>query len=568
MFESPDEPHHWLNAQYIHSHLALPPYNSDYLEAPQAPLYYLLVAPLASPSDRPLILRHSYNENGLGFSFANMPHLQIDAPCPPHFFVNCSVDLHRYWPIRRVRLVTGILALVAVLFTALGAREATGSMSCAVAAGALMAFLPQFTFRGATVNNDSALVCFSSITTYFMIRMIMRGFELIPAICGAVVLALAFLSKINAAVLVPPFLGCILLTASEWRSRLRRASLLLLSGLIILPWVVRNKMVYGDFLGTGEIAQTVPLMLTPHSLTDPYFRTTFVDFLVRSFFGYFGWMYVRMPGPIYKGYLLVFAVGALGSLIVALVRRGKYLRCFLLLSTIFPLSLCLLVYINLTYPQPQGRLLYPSLSAVAVLTSLGLAALSRFRKYVVGLVVFGSMSVNVYALAKIIYPAYWGTKPIQIQSDANVTDSRMDEAWREPLQSSVHYSQSFIAEHEGLSGVDIKVAAKGDTSRALLHLSVSNSREGAPFATADIPVRTMSNRDAAAHIDFKPISNSAGKMYVVSMFVTQLSSPEEVMVPLSESDVYTKGQFFVDGKPIEHDAALRIFYSRPCWTCP
>jgi len=39
IFESPDEPHHWKNAEYIHSHWTLPPYNSDYLEAPQPPLY-------------------------------------------------------------------------------------------------------------------------------------------------------------------------------------------------------------------------------------------------------------------------------------------------------------------------------------------------------------------------------------------------------------------------------------------------------------------------------------------------------------------------------------------------
>ncbi|MFL6451847.1 MAG: ArnT family glycosyltransferase [Bryobacteraceae bacterium] len=568
IFESPDEPHHWLYTEYIHSHLALPPYNSEYLEAPQAPLYYLLLAPLAVHSERPLILRDPVDEKGLGFSFGNMPHLQIDGPCFPHFFVNCRADLHRYWPIRRVRLATGLLALVAVLFTALGVLELTSSMSSAIAAGALMGFLPQFTFRGASVNNDSALVCFSAVATYFMIRMIMRGFERGPAIWGAVAVALAFLSKINAAILVPPFLGCLLLSAPDWRTRFRRSSLLLLSGLIILPWILRNKIVYDDFLGASKIAQTVPLMVNPRPITDPYFRTTFVDLLVRSFFGYFGWMNIRMPGPIYKGYVLLFALAILGSAGVAVSRRGKYGNCFILLSTIPPLSLGFLLYLNLTYPQPQGRLLYPSLSAVVVLACSGLAAMSRLRMYVAALVVIGSMSVNAYALAKVIYPAYWAAKPMHTQSEPTIPGNLMNEAVRKTLMPGVSYAQSFVAEHAGLSGVEMKIATQGGRNRFSVQVSVSNAIASFPFATVEIPLDTLANPDASAHIDFRPVSNSAGKEYFLSIFVSALPTSGQVAIPLTRSDVYTKGQFFEDGKPVSKDADLRISYTRACWRCP
>src|ERR1035437_7602580 len=53
VFESPDEPQHWLNARYIHDYLRLPPYNATYYEGNQAPLYYIVMAPFAFPDSGP-----------------------------------------------------------------------------------------------------------------------------------------------------------------------------------------------------------------------------------------------------------------------------------------------------------------------------------------------------------------------------------------------------------------------------------------------------------------------------------------------------------------------------------
>lgn len=410
VFESPDEPHHWRNAQYIHSHFALPPYTPEYLEAPQAPLYYILVSPFASSTTVPPILKYGPNERYLGFSFANWPGIRINAPCWPHYFVNCPQDLHRYWPIRRTRLATAAIAMLAVLFTALAALELTARMATAATAAALIGFLPQFDFRGATINNDPAVACCSAIAVYFMVRMLKRGFELVPAIWCSVALALAFLSKVSAVVLVPAFLLCIWIASPNWPARWRRSTLLLLSGAIVLPWLVRNELVLGDLFGRAKMTQMVPMMLDKHSLTSPYFHTEFLRLTSLSFFGYFGWMDLKMPGSIYRAYLLLFAVAACGLLIVAL-RHRKYALIAAVVAVIPILSLGFLVYANLSYRQPQGRLLFPALSAIMLLVALGLGAVPGWRKYIAVVVVLGCLSIDVYALTKVVYPAYWLDKP-------------------------------------------------------------------------------------------------------------------------------------------------------------
>jgi len=567
IFESPDEPHHWRNAQYIHSHFALPPYNESYLEAPQAPLYYILISPLASSSPQPPILRNAEDEKNLGFSFGMMPNIQVDVPCPPHFFANCPADLNRYWPIRRARLATAVLSLVAVLFTALTVLEVTESISSAVIAAALIGFLPQFDFRGATVNNDAALVCFAALATYFIVRMVMRGFELIPALCGSVVIALAFLSKINAAVLVPVFAASICLTSYDWRTRIKRLGVLVLSGAIIAPWVLRNKAVYGDFLGSSRMPQVGSAWVVKRPITDIYFRTTFLQLTSRSFFGYFGWMSLRLPGLIYKGYAVLFLIALIG-LGFLVWKGGKHLRIVALLASIALLSLGFVVYANLTYPQAQGRLLFPALSAVMVLAALGLSAALRLRKYVAIAVVFGCLSVNVYALTRVVYPTYWGSKPVQTLFDLQIPDPLMKPAVSQALANGESYVQSFTAVHNGLAAVEVEVTSPEKPTKGSLCLSISTSNGGAPFASVDLQAATISTSPMYAHLNFPPISDSAGKQYFISLSSTGLAPSESLAVLRSESDIYSAGKLFIDGRATGQDAAFRTLYSRPCWTCP
>ncbi len=573
VYESPDELHHWKYAQYIHSHFALPPYTQDYLEAPQAPLYYVLIAPLASSMHPPPILQHPENEQYLGFRFNNMLRIRVDSPCLPHEFANCPGDARRYWPIQRARLATILLGLIAVLFTALATFEVTRNRSEAVIAAALIGFLPQFEFRSASVNNDPALVCFSAISTYFIVRLMTRGFEMRPAICGSVAIALAFLSKISAAVLVPVFAATILLTAPNWRTRFQRLCYLFaICGLITLPWFVRNKWVYGDILASSKIAQTVPMMVIRRSITHPYFRTEYVQLLSRSFFGYFGWMTLKMPGFIYKGYAALYAVASCGLLLVVWRRRDKLLQTTLLMAATAALSLGFLLYASLTYPQPQGRLLYQSLSAVAVLLALGLGAIPRISKYVAVVVVIGLFSANVYAL-RLVDRAYNRIQPMQTSFDVQ-TGNNVSESTAETLLNGHSYIQSFVAEHDNLTAVEVQVALynavkAGKAGQGSFDLSLSSTPQGPPLADVRIPAGAVATSGGTyLHLGFPPLADSAKKKYFVSLTTKDLTPDENYLVRRSKTDIYSHGAFFLDGRDTGADTVFRTLYIRPCWACP
>src|SRR5581483_8298708 len=151
IFESPDEPHHWAYAQYIHTHYALPPYDAAYLEGNQAPLYYIMISPFASHMDVPDSLAHL------------LPSGNLQLSCPPRFYKDCPGDAYRYGPIRRARIFTILISLVGVIFTGLVAVEISGSIWTGCVASILIGALPQFDFRAATVNNDAAAASFAAV---------------------------------------------------------------------------------------------------------------------------------------------------------------------------------------------------------------------------------------------------------------------------------------------------------------------------------------------------------------------------------------------------------------------
>jgi hypothetical protein len=181
----------------------------------------------------------------------------------------------------------------------------------------------------------------------------------------------------------------------------------LVSALLVLPWLIRNQILYGDFLARNAILGIVPTMVNRRSIFNPYFYHTFLPLTWRSFIGFFGWMNVRLPESIYRIYALLLII-ALAGLILAVVFRCLSLRLIALLASIPILNAAFLIFTGLTFPQPQGRILFPSLSAVTILAAVGSGAILRYRKYVAIAVALLCLAINVAALTRVVYPAYWG----------------------------------------------------------------------------------------------------------------------------------------------------------------
>lgn len=556
IFEAPDEPLHWANSQYIYAHRSLPPYDETYLEGNQAPLYYLLIAPFASSSASPQILM-AQTKSGTTLS------------CPPRFFEDCPKDLHRYWAIRRGRLASITIGLAGIVFTGLCVWELSQSLWIACLAAALIGLLPQFDFRAASINNDVAAASFSAMALYFIVRMVARTYNTKVAIAAAVSVALAVLSKINAGVMLPFFCGAILLTSGPLFQRVRRFWLLLIPACLMLPWALRNESLYGDLLGLAAMPGRVPMYVTRRALSDPYFRTTLPALGWRSVIGYFGWMNILSPDFVYNVYRLIFFLGLIG-LIWWIWRHAANRRLILLIISIPVMSLGLFVYFNLTLTQPQGRLLFPALSATAVLLSLGLSALKPTRSYLTIALIAICLFMNGFILRKIIIPAYWSPVGNAVLADVGLPDTLMNGGPLGPLTQTHLFTQSFVAKHNNLSGADIEVAAYGGgIAHGFLKLSIADHEGGEPFAYREIPASVIPGCCVYEHIDFPPQPASAGKKYFLSLSTREVQLPDAITVFLSSGNVYEDGEAFLDGKGLGRDTSFHTFYSQGvfCGTC-
>jgi hypothetical protein len=406
VFESPDEPSHWQYARYLHDRWELPHYRQGFDEANSPPLYYLAIAPFAIESKLPPMV------------VVNDVRGQIASLAPPRNFVNSDRDWTWYRPILAARLWTALLSMLTVWFVY---RAAASLMpgSGALATAAMAAFLPQFSFRAATVSNDAAVTLFAAMLTMLCVHLLTRGFTWTRGTLAAVALAAAYLSKILAIGLALP-LTLALLEAHVPRTgtmsapdddrllaRLPRLVVLLVALAIVLPWSVRNVMLYGDPTAQNAMRTAVSHLITDRSLLSGYFLWHFPLVTFASFIGVFGWMNVLLPTWIYV------AFGGFGLVAAAGVVRGWSLRAIdprvvRMLVLLIVAALAMVVYINLMFTQPQGRYLLQALPAVALLTTLGLTHLpAPFGSRLIVAAPVVMLLFNVWCLAGVIVPAYW-----------------------------------------------------------------------------------------------------------------------------------------------------------------
>lgn len=560
VFEAPDEPQHWMNARYMHDRLRPPPYNIIYSEGGQAPLYYALMAPFARKTAVP----------------------PLDSSCPSRIYHECSADVHRYWPIRMVRILTALLSVLTVLFAYLAGREATGNAWTGLLAGGLVAFLPSFTFRGTNVSNDALVALTAAATTYGIVRLLRRGFTWRVAWLTAFAAALAFLAKVNGLVVGAVLAAVLLLIPAPWWARGERLLAVIGAFLISVPWLLYNQVTYNDPLTLHTMETVLPVLVSHKTLRSAYFLGEFRVLVWRSFIGLFGWMNIPLPRGFYWAFGWAAAVAAAGlAWRLMRVARGKLaagegrkeLAIIVALAAIMVLAIVQLVQLNLTYTQPQGRLLFPALAAIMVLVAMGLEGLPFWSpRFSAGLLVLLA-AVNVVVLMKVIVPAYWlpSMDPHKDASlDLIVPDTVMHGV-AGPLLPGTTYAQTFTPKQNYLSMVDFLIATYNRRlSRGVLkmHLRASPAQKQ-DLATVAVPASEI--RDCTyVRFEFPTIYNSAQHTYYAVLETENLAPGEYLTVFLSPKDVYSGGSFWINGIAREQqDTSFRTFYDRGagCQAC-
>ena len=560
IFEAPDESWHWEYARFIHDNGGLPKYSPEMVEGVQAPLYYLLIAPVAAKTEHREMMARL--EPGI-FKLA----------CPPKVFRDCPSDFRKFWSIRIARLVTVAFSLLTVLFTYLAGFETSGKRSTGLLAGCLVALLPEFTFRGSNISNDALVAAASAAATFLIIRLVRRGFSWKLGFLAALCVALAILSKVSAMVFVPVLAGALLIGPGSWINKGKRLGLLLVTALCAAPWLIRNQVLYGDLLASRAMLTALPTLVDKKSIFSSFFETTFPWMVADSFVGVFGWMSIYLPSWIYK----TFALGGIISLVgmvFSVARRTIDRRLLVIFGAIVLLTFASLIQLNLTFTQPQGRLLFPALTALMVIAAIGFEALPPWDAFYTYGTILLLLTINLYSLFEVELPSYWTAQShsTAISVDNSVILTPLTATIAGPLAPSGGFGQTFISHKPNLSAVEVFVATyekRIPSGKVTLHLRSD------PNATRDLERVTVNaaslSDNTFLRLTFPAIRDSKGKSFYLFLDARDLPPGYPLTVFVSRAaDVYPGGQFYLNGTPSAHDMMFRTANATDsglCSTC-
>ncbi len=288
-------------------------------------------------------------------------------------------------------------------------------------AAALVAFNPQFLFVNGLASNDALLAALCAAALWLCVRGQGSGVAYVGALGG--VLGLALLTKTSALVLVPMLLVALMLrqrgSTGPFRAFCRSAiGMLGVATLICGWWYARNWQLYGDPLGLG--------MFQGEFATQPFDFANLNAWggalrqLHDSFWARFGWMNVA-PLVWVIWFFGIIEIAALLGLVLAGVqlrrtRHTKHLTPWLPVLVLIVATAAFLLAFARTAGLVawQGRLLFPAISAIAMLLAQGLG---KMKESFSRLLLYQIPGIALIALAAwlpfgVIRPAY----PVEVLS--------------------------------------------------------------------------------------------------------------------------------------------------------
>jgi hypothetical protein len=268
---------------------------------------------------------------------------------------------------------------------------------------AFVAFVPMHLAILSSINNDALAELILAIILFILVQRVMATPENQSKqyyennwLLG-IILGLGLGTKTTIYIAVPLILVALWWTSStgtkgrDWRKLAGEAIVIYgVAFIIILPWYIRNAIVYGnyDILGLVRHNEIVTGQLrTADYIAEVGIMNYFLNFVTttyHSFWGQFGWMAVPMDGRSYL-FITLLCLTSIGGLVglwwnvrstenddaghTISTRQRRALG--LMIFTILFMALGYLWY-NITFLQLQGRYLFPTLIPLGVFFALGL----------------------------------------------------------------------------------------------------------------------------------------------------------------------------------------------------
>lgn len=417
IFEGPDELEHYNYIRILVETRALPDPNLPWGEVHQAPLYYLLAAPLSALFDDPDFEWYEAHRNPFYPYEMSVPgndnkniYLHPRAEAFPYTDAPTARGIHV------LRLFSVLIGLGSVLasyatFHLLWPERPTRRL---LALG-FVAFLPQFTFMSSVVSNDTLLYFWTTLALYLLVRQTTKGPSWRLAALLGLVFGGALLTEISALFLVFPAAVAVL---SDWRRMWRFAVVTVLVTLAVAGWwYVRNLILHGDLTGVQALAiEGIPDAIQGGR---PVFDVGLylVTYAYRGAWARFGFGAVRLSEPLYLIQDLLVLVTVAGMIVIAarLIRRPEFRPTRLQirqwsLMWVFALAwVAALIYWSATvWSGNQGRFLLTSTANWGAFFALAVTTLTPARLHmpVTLSTVAALLTVLLIALFGFFFPAY------------------------------------------------------------------------------------------------------------------------------------------------------------------
>ncbi len=384
-FEGPDEPQHFAYITWLTQGKGFPPQGEAAWETPiqqeagQSPLYYLLgaiPARLVGAADSPVVYR--LNPHFVG----PFPRIGPDNENRAIHYPSDTSPLQGGWLAlyldRGLTLLFGLLLLLSVYGLA---RQIFPELpTLALAATLIVAVNPQVLFISGLVSNDIPGAAMSALTLWLMALLLVRGPSNARAFALGLAYGLAILTKASTIMLAVPIgVGLLWLWLSHRQSMVKvvKNGFIFSLGAFLVAgwWLIRSWILYGSPLGLETHD------LTPWAIDDPVKLAAFIPRwleVFRSFWISFGWGIVR-PSKSVHDLFFIFALLAVIGLAMTAFRWWRKPRprpdttavmLFILTVAIFAVGFSLELWMRRVI-APYGRLMFPSLAAIAVLLATG-----------------------------------------------------------------------------------------------------------------------------------------------------------------------------------------------------
>ncbi len=446
IFDAPDEPSHFAYSRLLAQGKGLPvqtdPARRSEAEGFNPPLYYALGAVVLSAvdgrrgADLTLPPEESADwDRDVRLGIEDALDESLLPPRNPEFnWWERGTELNRFrhppggpasltplFAVHAMRLLSILCGVFTLLAVSRLARVLLPDEPAArILALAVVAFNPQFIFLSATLNNDN-LATAAATWTLWRLGIALgrddstRGATLRDAVWIGGLLGIGMATKPSVLFLALPVAVVLFLRAADRRNAVLLVATVGTLMLAISGWFfVRNAVIYGslDFFGWKTRLATQPQFTAFAPLSVAFVTQGILAPAIESFWGWFGWMQIRLPRWQVVSYVLL-SLLSLASLGAWWPRaRDTQLRgAVLLFGSCVALNMTALVTFNRMFFSNQGRLLFPSIGAIALLIAIGflmvtskLAARTRtITAITVGTVM---LLLAMRTLAQVLAPVY------------------------------------------------------------------------------------------------------------------------------------------------------------------